>query len=193
MIRLSEFFKILQLEKLRASRKWFLFPWIFPFGKLSFIIQVTIVQRNKFMAPSVFFLSKSKHGIKKDFHLNLLLKLDVLEYFETRNQREKIYQFNSREEKLVANSDNCCVFCFVENVFCVCRIVCTTLGSTCHTPVSDWCSFCANGGTCIETLYGTICQCTRFWMGTQCKEPVTCRDMPCNQATMCRDYVSCFL
>ena len=75
-------------------------------------------------------------------------------------------------------------------MFCVYRIVHAFIGLTCFTPVSEWCSYCSNGGTCVDVPYGMKCQCTRFWTGPQCKEPITCRDMPCKQATMCRDYVS---
>lgn len=35
-----------------------------------------------------------------------------------------------------------------------------------------------------------MCQCPRFWTGPQCKEPITCRDLPCKQASACHDYVS---
>lgn len=64
------------------------------------------------------------------------------------------------------------------------------LGPTCLSSASDWCSACYNGGSCLETRFGIMCQCPRFWMGPQCKEPITCRDLPCKQASACHDYVS---
>ena len=63
-------------------------------------------------------------------------------------------------------------------------------GTTCLSPASDWCSACYNGGSCLETRFGIMCQCPRFWTGPQCKEPITCRDLPCKQASACHDYVS---
>lgn len=64
------------------------------------------------------------------------------------------------------------------------------LGTTCLSPASDWCSACYNGGSCLETRFGVMCQCPRFWTGPQCKDPITCRDLPCKQASACHDYVS---
>lgn len=63
-------------------------------------------------------------------------------------------------------------------------------GSTCSSPASDWCNACYNGGSCAETVHGIVCQCPRFWTGPQCKEPVTCNNLPCKQASGCHDYVS---
>lgn len=70
------------------------------------------------------------------------------------------------------------------------RGTCRSSGATCSTSVSDWCTICHNGGTCIETVFGIMCQCPRFWTGTQCKEQITCRNLPCKQASACHDYVS---
>lgn len=63
-------------------------------------------------------------------------------------------------------------------------------GPTCLSSASDWCSACYNGGSCLETRFGVMCQCPRFWTGPQCKDPITCRDLPCKQASACHDYVS---
>lgn len=63
-------------------------------------------------------------------------------------------------------------------------------GTACLSPASDWCSACYNGGSCLETRFGIMCQCPRFWTGPQCKDPITCRDLPCKQASACHDYVS---
>lgn len=63
-------------------------------------------------------------------------------------------------------------------------------GATCLSAASEWCTACYNGGSCLETRFGIMCQCPRFWSGPQCKDPITCHDLPCKQASACLDYVS---